>query len=45
MQKHLSDPNFMQKIQTVMQNPQLMPMFANDPIMKKAFDIINSPSG
>lgn len=37
----LSDPAFMQKVQTIMQNPAAYALFANDPKIKKAYDVIN----
>jgi hypothetical protein len=37
----LSDPQFMQKVQALIQNPQLFPMFQNDPKIKKAYEVIN----
>lgn len=33
----LSDPQFMQKVQMLIQNPAMYPMFANDPKIKKAY--------
>jgi stress-induced-phosphoprotein 1 len=39
--EYLSDPQFMQKVQAIMQNPQLFAMFQNDPKIKKAYDVIN----
>jgi len=33
----LSDPQFMQKIQTIVQNPAAYSYFANDPKIQKAF--------
>lgn len=38
----LSDPGFMQKIQTIVQNPAAYSYFANDPKIQKAYEIINS---
>lgn len=37
----LSDPQFMQKVQAIIQNPQLYAMFQNDPKIKKAYEVIN----
>lgn len=33
----LSDPDFMQKIQAIIQNPAAYPYFANDPKIQKAY--------
>lgn len=38
----ISDPGFMQKVQTIMQNPAAYEYFANDPKIKKAFEVISS---
>jgi len=32
----------MQKVQALVQNPALYPQYANDPRMKKAFEVISS---
>jgi hypothetical protein len=37
-----SDPDFMKKIQMILQNPASFPMFANDPKIKKAFEVLSS---
>jgi hypothetical protein len=31
----------MQKVQAIIQNPAIYPMFANDPKIKRAYEVIN----
>jgi len=38
----LSDLEFMQKIQVLMQNPAAYAYFANDPKIKKAYEVISA---
>lgn len=38
----IQDPAFMQKFQTVLQNPGAASLFANDPQIKKAMEVVNS---
>jgi hypothetical protein len=37
----ISDKEFMQKLQIILQNPSSYPMFANDPKIKKAVEVIS----
>lgn len=42
----ISDPNFMQQVQMIMQNPQMAPaLIQNNPKLKIALDVIQSDSG
>lgn len=36
-QGFLSDPQFMQKVQAIIQNPGLLQLFQNDPKIQKAY--------
>lgn len=38
----IQDPSFMQKVQTVMQNPAALSHFSNDPKIKKAMEVIGA---
>lgn len=40
-QAFLSDPDFMQKVQALIQNPGSIALFANDPKIQKAFEVIS----
>lgn len=37
----LSDPGFMQKVQTIIENPAAYSYFASDPKIKKAYEVIS----
>ena len=39
---YIQDPAFMQKVQAIVQNPASYAAFANDPKIKKAFEVISS---
>lgn len=38
----ISDPQFMQKVQAIMQNPALYSQFSSDPKIAKAMQVISS---
>ena len=38
----IQDPEFMQKVQMIMQNPAAFQYFSSDPKIKKAFEVISS---
>lgn len=39
---YIQDPVFMQKVQSLVQNPANFAQYANDPKMRKAFEVISS---
>ena len=38
----INDPEFMQKVQMIMQNPAAFQYYSSDPKIKKAFEVISS---
>lgn len=41
---YIQDPEFMKKVQMIMQNPASLQYFSSDPKIKKAFEVISSSS-
>lgn len=40
----INDPTFMQKVQTILQNPAALSYFSSDPKIKKAMEVIGDAS-